>query len=190
MEGSSSSSSSRTSAIDPNMPCSSKTADYIQQLKDLDEHEDDDRRIAELLQAEFDLEYDEELKRVENARNKSERESEFPKLWNFKYFLSSDSKVSVSLQKYRIYPDELLQNDEDKEDEDLVEMRRAKTWDRFEGNFIIFPKCFILKFFNLIENEKELSKIGKHGYYEDESGEIRTKHDSVSFNQFNVDFRV
>lgn len=48
--------------------CSSKTVTCIENLQ---KEEMDDRQIAELLQAEFDLEYDEELKRLENARNKS-----------------------------------------------------------------------------------------------------------------------
>lgn len=62
-------------------PCSSSTANYLESI-DLpnDNHsivggtknELDDRKIAELLQSEFDLEYDEEVKRLENARNKSE----------------------------------------------------------------------------------------------------------------------
>lgn len=38
---------------------------------------------------------------------------------------------------------------------------RRKNWDRFE------------------KNDKEISKIGKSGYYEDEEGEIRTKHDMI-----------
>lgn len=51
--------------------CSSKTADFIDSLMLEDETCDDDRRIAELLQAEFDLEHDEEIKRLEKNRNKS-----------------------------------------------------------------------------------------------------------------------
>jgi hypothetical protein len=59
------------------MACSSKTADYLDTMFNAnDNHESskdalDDKKIAELLQAEFDLEYDEELKRIENNRNKS-----------------------------------------------------------------------------------------------------------------------
>lgn len=68
-----------------------------------------------------------------------------------------DSKISISLEKYRLFPDELLE-DSDKEDEDLVEARRSKNWDRFDVN------------------QKELSKIGKSGYRED-NGRILTKHD-------------
>lgn len=69
-----------------------------------------------------------------------------------------DSKISISLAKYRLYPDDMLEDDSDKEDEDLVEARRAKNWDRFEVN------------------QKEMSKIGKTGYREDK-GTILTKHD-------------
>lgn len=52
----------------------------------------------------------------------------------------------------------MLDDDSDKEDEDLVEARRAKNWDRFEAN------------------QKEISKIGKSGY-RDDGGYILTKHD-------------
>lgn len=55
--------------IQCDVPCSSKTATFIENLNK--DELDDDRQIAELLQAEFDLEYDEEIKRLENARNKS-----------------------------------------------------------------------------------------------------------------------
>ena len=57
-----------------------------------------------------------------------------------------------------MYPDDLLEDDSDKEDEDLVEERRRKNWDRFDAN------------------EKEFSKIGKSGY-RDDNGTILTKHD-------------
>lgn len=109
------------------------------------------------MQAEFDLEYDEELKRLENARNKSKLcNNRFSSL---KKYIFLDSKVSVSFQKYRIHHDDLLQNSDEKEDEDVIEKLREKNWDRFELN------------------EKEISKIGKQGYFEDENGQIRTKHD-------------
>lgn len=58
-----------------------------------------------------------------------------------------------------MYPDELLDDDSDKEDEDTIEARRQRNWDRFE------------------ENEKEISKIGKSGYREN-NGMILTKHDA------------
>lgn len=101
---------------------------------------DDDEVIAQLLQAEFDLEFDEDLKRLEHSRNKN-------------------SKISVSLSKYRMYPDALLDTDSDKEDEDVIEAQRSKNWDRFEVN------------------EKAISSIGKSGYREQPDGKILTKHD-------------
>jgi hypothetical protein len=58
------------SVVQIDAPCSSKTATKIESLQKEDM---DDREIALLLQAEFDLEYDEELKRLENARNKSNK---------------------------------------------------------------------------------------------------------------------
>ncbi|KAL7051170.1 hypothetical protein ACKWTF_004364 [Chironomus riparius] len=127
-------------------PISSSTADFLDSLTLQDETVksppiEDDKTIAELLQAQFDLEYDEEIKRLEASRNKN-------------------SKVSVSLAKYRLYPDDLLAaDDSDKQDEDEVDRRRMKNWDRFE------------------ENDKEFSKIGKAGYFEKEDGKIITKHD-------------
>jgi RIO kinase 3 len=66
----------------------------------------------------------------------------------------------VSFAKYRLYPDDLLRDDDDKEDEDEVDRRRMKNWDRFE------------------ENEKELSRIGKSGYLEKNDGQFITKHDT------------
>jgi hypothetical protein len=60
--------------------CSSKTADLLDSLTLQDETVltptlEDDARIAELLQAEFDLEYDEEIKRLEASRNKSKEQT-------------------------------------------------------------------------------------------------------------------
>lgn len=52
----------------------------------------------------------------------------------------------------------MLDDDSDKEDEDMIDARRAKNWDRFAAN------------------DKEISKIGKSGYRED-NGKILTKHD-------------
>jgi hypothetical protein len=70
--------SSSSSSIQYDGPCSSKTADLLDSITlPNDNHSsivgDDDRMIAELLQAEFDLEHDEEIKRVETSRNKSEK---------------------------------------------------------------------------------------------------------------------
>lgn len=57
-------------------PCSTKMSDLLDSLTLQDETIltptiEDDKTIAELLQAEFDLEYDEEIKRLEASRNKS-----------------------------------------------------------------------------------------------------------------------
>ncbi|CAO1365075.1 unnamed protein product [Diamesa serratosioi] len=73
-----------------------------------------DEVIACLMQAEFDLEYDEELKRIERAKNK-------------------DSKVSVSYSKFRIYPDDMLFKKSERH-MDEVDFEREKNWDRFETN--------------------------------------------------------
>jgi YD repeat-containing protein len=96
-----------------------------------------DEVIARLLQAEFDLEYDEQLKRVEKNRNK-------------------DSKVSISYQKFRLYPDDLLFDSE----EEIDDPAEKKDWDHFEAN------------------EREISKIGRSGYNYNESGRMITKHDA------------
>lgn len=49
----------------PNEPTTSNTPEVL-----------DDAVIAQLLQAEFDLEFDEEIKRLENNRNKSMKKSQ------------------------------------------------------------------------------------------------------------------
>lgn len=103
----------------------------------VEEIDQTDEVIARLLQAEFDLEYDEQLKRVEKNRNK-------------------DSKISISYQKYRMYPDDLL-FDSEEEAEDPIE---KKDWDHFEAN------------------EKEISRIGRTGYKFNDAGEMITKHDA------------
>lgn len=61
-----------------------------------------------------------------------------------------------------------MQNDSDKEDEDLVDARRSKNWDRFE------------------KNQKEISKIGKSGYRADAHGNVLTKHDEVLIGRKNA----
>jgi hypothetical protein len=63
--------------LNHDVPCSSKTADLLDSIMLPNDNQSvasdmDDKKIAELLQAEYDLEYDEELKRLENSRNKSE----------------------------------------------------------------------------------------------------------------------
>lgn len=101
----------------------------------LDDFCDSDKLIAEMLQAQFDHERDIELKRIEKHKNK-------------------DSKVSISLSKFRSVPDELLyDSDLDEEPGD------PKHWDRFETN------------------EKRMDNLPKKGYGLDEDGLMITKHD-------------
>ncbi|XP_052866480.1 serine/threonine-protein kinase RIO3 [Anopheles cruzii] len=80
-------------------------------LQEADEKElESDALVARLLQAQFDAEYDEQLKREENHRNK-------------------DSKVKVSYRNYRTVPEELLY-------EEPVEkpVDPKADWDRFVTN--------------------------------------------------------
>ncbi|KAL1394445.1 hypothetical protein pipiens_011951 [Culex pipiens pipiens] len=71
-----------------------------------------DVAIAKLLQAQFDSEYDEQLKREENHRNKN-------------------SCVKISLKNYRMVPEELLYDEEDQAE---VPVDPKADWDRFETN--------------------------------------------------------
>lgn len=119
-----------------------------------------DEQIAQLLQAEFDLEYDEEVKRMEKSKNKGmQREFKFYQklLYNGKLFTFLGSKIQVSFQKYRMYPDDLLFDSEEEEAED---------------------PCFKKDFDKFDKNEKEISKIGRIGYKLADSGEMITKHDA------------
>lgn len=68
--------------------------------------------VAKLLQAQFDSEYDEQLKREEKHRNKN-------------------SCVKISLKNYRMVPEELLY---DKADQVEVPVDSKADWDRFETN--------------------------------------------------------
>lgn len=77
-----------------------------------------DRLLAELLQAEFNKEHDEEVTRIERQTNK-------------------DSKVSVSFSKYRMMPTN-SSSDSDEEDYDEDDERKNKNWDRFEKNEKMF----------------------------------------------------
>lgn len=72
---------------------------------------DSDLLLAEMLQAEFDKEHDDEIHRIERKTNK-------------------DSKVSVSFTKYlRQNPANDVSSDEDDDD-----MEPRKEWDRFDSN--------------------------------------------------------
>lgn len=72
---------------------------------------DSDRILAEMLQAQFDREHDDEVNRIERHNNK-------------------DSKISISYSNYRLqHPAEV--DDDDDEDDDV---EPPKAWDRFEAN--------------------------------------------------------
>lgn len=98
-----------------------------------------DKRIAQILQAQFDFEYDSYLKHKEQVNNKN-------------------SKVQISLSKYRTMPEGIL---DDSEEEEQLPPEARKDWDRFETN------------------EKEEKLINKKkGYFVDGEGAIKTKHDA------------
>jgi len=73
----------------------------------------DDLLIAQMLQRQFDSEYDNALGKEENQVNGS-------------------SKVRVSYSKYRMLPEEFEWDSEDEELEDLGEEMMKRDWDRFE----------------------------------------------------------
>lgn len=84
---------------------------------------DSDALIAQVLQAQFNSEYNAELKRIEKQKNK-------------------DSKVSVSYSKYVRHGDNDLEEEEDFYDDDYDNPKR--DWDRFETNekkLDAIPKC-------------------------------------------------
>ncbi|XP_069699762.1 serine/threonine-protein kinase RIO3 [Periplaneta americana] len=83
---------------------------------------DSDHMIAQMLQVQFDKEYDDMLKRTENKFNGS-------------------SKVCISYSNYRVLPENLVY-DSDSEDEDVDDKHRE--WDSFvstEKAFKAMPKC-------------------------------------------------
>ncbi|XP_061399257.1 serine/threonine-protein kinase RIO3-like [Musca vetustissima] len=88
---------------------------------------DSDAVIAQMLQAQFDKEYNEELKRIEKAQNKQ-------------------SKITVCLDKYiKPYIRDVGEDDDSDYDYDEDDLNREKRdWDRFETNerrFEAIPKC-------------------------------------------------
>ncbi|XP_011189563.2 serine/threonine-protein kinase RIO3 [Zeugodacus cucurbitae] len=100
-----------------------------------------DAVIAQMLQSQFDHEYNEELRRIEHKRNK-------------------DSKVTVTLDKYRRNGDlEFLNDSDDSLENDEEASGHKRDWDRFETN------------------EKILDTIPKCGFKLDKEGEMITKHD-------------
>ncbi|XP_075153285.1 serine/threonine-protein kinase RIO3 [Haematobia irritans] len=85
-----------------------------------------DAVIAQMLQAQFDKEYNENLKRIERAQNKQ-------------------SKITICLDKYiKPYIRDVGEDlEDDYEDEDDAH-REKRDWDRFDTNARIFeqiPKC-------------------------------------------------
>lgn len=101
---------------------------------------DSDAKIAQLLQEQFNREHDRYVKSVEKASNKN-------------------SKVQISLSKYRIVPEGEAQDSE--EEDEVIAPEERRDWDRFEAN------------------EKEGKMINKRtGYSVNEKGVLKTKHDS------------
>ncbi|GAB0089737.1 Serine/threonine-protein kinase RIO3 [Sergentomyia squamirostris] len=85
-------------------------------------HCDSDAIIARVLQAQFDQEHDEELKKVEQHQN---------------------AKVKVSYKNFRIIPEEFSVSSGDERADD-EENGKKKDWDRFETmekEYGTFPKC-------------------------------------------------
>ncbi|CAG9828082.1 unnamed protein product [Diabrotica balteata] len=102
---------------------------------------DSDETIAKMLQMQYDKEYDDQLKRTEEKFNGS-------------------SKVSISFDNYRRAP---LNEDfiSDSEEEEIVDVRDRKFWDRFESL------------------EREFASIPQCGYKVQPDGQMVTKHDVV-----------
>ncbi|CAM6032127.1 unnamed protein product, partial [Sphagnum compactum] len=73
---------------------------------------DSDAKIAQMLQEQFNKEYDHYLKRYEKVNNKN-------------------SKVQISFSKYRTMPDGIVDDSDDEPPEPIEE---RKDWDRFETN--------------------------------------------------------
>lgn len=95
---------------------------------------DSDAVIANMLQRQFDREYDEMLKRTEDKYN-------------------GTSKVSVSLEKFKRMPlHEVGESDSD--EEDLEDLRDKKDWDRFDTvnrEFKAIPPCgYMMKDGNMV----------------------------------------
>ncbi|KAJ9586222.1 hypothetical protein L9F63_020131 [Diploptera punctata] len=83
---------------------------------------DSDFVIAQMLQMQFDKEYDDMLKRTENKFN-------------------GTSKVNISYSNYRVIPENLLY---DSEDEECTSEDKPREWDSFvstEKAFKEMPKC-------------------------------------------------
>ncbi|CAD6998865.1 unnamed protein product [Ceratitis capitata] len=118
--------------------------DYSSLLGTLDEEGtaecDSDAIIAQMLQSQFDHEHNEELRRIENKRNK-------------------DCKVTVTLDKYRRNGDlEFIYDSDNSLDPDEEDNQHKRDWDRFETNEKLLdtiPKCGF-------KMDKEGEMITKH----------------------------
>lgn len=119
-------------------------------LKEIEnEGTSDDLLIAQMLQMQFDKEYDQALGMEENQRN-------------------GTSKVTVSYQKFRRVPDFPIWDDSDDEDEDLANYldmdERKRHWDSYEtadkDNSNQLPKAGFKKVGNNIvtKHDRELSE--------------------------------
>ncbi|XP_050077391.1 serine/threonine-protein kinase RIO3 [Anopheles maculipalpis] len=97
--------------LDPGKHLEDIPEDVLRAIEQADQKEiDSDAVIAQMLQAQFDAEYDAQIKREENHRNK-------------------DSKVKVSYKNYRVIPEELLY-----EEPVEIAVDQKADWDRFETN--------------------------------------------------------
>lgn len=86
--------------------------------------EDSDAVIAQMLQQQFDKEYDDMLKRTQDKMN-------------------GTSKVSISFENYRRVP-KSFDFESDSEEEEIIDINDRKDWDRFdelERTFTSFPPC-------------------------------------------------
>ncbi|XP_055546903.1 serine/threonine-protein kinase RIO3 [Wyeomyia smithii] len=86
--------------------------EIVRAIEEADQKQlESDATIAKLLQAQFDSEYDEQLKREENHMNRN-------------------SRVKISLKNYRMVPEELLYDEHEIE----LPISKKADWDRFETN--------------------------------------------------------
>lgn len=86
--------------------------EVLRALQDEDNHYDNDALIAQMLQAQFDLDHDAELRTFENHKNKN-------------------SKVKISYKNYQCVPDNWLDNTPRERDEEM-DSKQPADWDRFD----------------------------------------------------------
>jgi len=103
------------SIVGKNEPCTD-VEDFPDSTFEAEESTTDDFLIAQLLQKQFDKEFDENLHVEEKHHNRG-------------------SKVRVSYSKYRMVPEDVIWDDtDDEEDEDLNRDDKKRDWDIFETN--------------------------------------------------------